>query len=49
MDSDEVATRARLWREARTSIAWGLAVLLVCAAGLACFVMSMPKLQVRSL
>lgn len=45
---DEAATSARLWREARRSIAVGVAGLLVCAAGLACFVMSMPRLQVRT-
>lgn len=46
MDNSEGASKARLWREARTSIAWGLLVLLACGAGLACFVRSMPKLQV---
>ncbi|GBF91305.1 hypothetical protein Rsub_03625 [Raphidocelis subcapitata] len=42
---DDPATRARLWREARTSVAVGLAILTLCAAGLGAFVFSMPKLQ----
>lgn len=37
--------KARLWREARTSIAWGLLILVLSAAGLGMFVFSMPKLQ----
>lgn len=40
-------TRARLWREARTSIGYGLCVLLAAATGLYAFVLSMPQLQVR--
>jgi hypothetical protein len=45
-DHEDAATRARLWREARTSIAWGFLILVCCAAGLGMFVLSMPKLKV---
>lgn len=44
MDAEE---SKRLWQDARRSIATGIVLLVCCAAGLAAFVMSMPKLQVR--
>jgi hypothetical protein len=49
VDNDEERTKAQLWRDARTSIAWGLLVLVLSAAALGVFVMNMPKLQVGML
>ncbi|KAI8476884.1 MAG: snare associated Golgi protein family [Monoraphidium minutum] len=45
IDFDDAQTKARLWREARRSVAVGLVILAFCAVGLSMFVMSMPKLQ----